>query len=257
MLHTHGGFLCQVWFCTFTLLSLLSPPQPWFCSQAFSRACRTSCVLELSGFGCRCQDASNKKNYQVARSKQIEKQLRFTQCIVRLFSLSVLWKWTSVQKATEHICERIQSRTIKHKDTASYSRDPWSSVGRRRKLFSSYSWEQRIFDSFSGRWMDQDQLPKYRRVRRGSLDWLPSDHSDHLKAPYRSEDVTWECDLDPCYSRLTNAHLRSCQAYPYSVIAHCACSALNHKSRDLRRFLWKSLLCWESLLLSQVRVWFL
>lgn len=79
VLHAHGGFLCQVWFCTFTLLSLLSLLQAWFCSQAFSRACRTSCVLELSGFGYRCQDASNKKNYQVALSKQIEKQLCFTQ----------------------------------------------------------------------------------------------------------------------------------------------------------------------------------
>lgn len=191
VLHAHGGFLCQVWFCTFTLLSLLSPLQPWFCSQAFSRACRTSCVLELSGFSCRCQDASNKKNYQVARSKQIEKQLCFTQCIVRLFSLSIVWKWTSVQKATEHIRERIQSRTMKHKDAASHSRDPWSSVGRRGKFLSSFSWEQRNFDSFSGGWMDQDQLPKYKRVRGGSLDWLFGDHSDHLKAPHRSEDVTW------------------------------------------------------------------
>lgn len=129
-LHAHGGFLCQVWFCTFTLLSLLTPLQPWFCSQAFSRACRTSCVLDLSGFGCRCQDASNKKNYQVTRSKQIKKQLCFTQCIDRLFSLLIVWKWTSVQKAIEHVHEIIQSRTIKHKDTASHSRDPWSRVGR-------------------------------------------------------------------------------------------------------------------------------
>lgn len=130
VLHAHGGFLCQVWFCTFTLLSLLTPLQPWFCSQAFSRACRTSCVLDLSGFGCRCQDASNKKNYQVARSKQIKKQLCFTQCIDRLFFLLIVWKWTSVQKAIEHVHEIIQSRTIKHKDTASHSRDPWSRVGR-------------------------------------------------------------------------------------------------------------------------------
>lgn len=75
VLHARGGFLCQVWFHTFTLSSLLSPLQPCFCSQAFSRAWRTGCVLELSGFGCRCQDASNKKNYLVAHSKQIKTAL--------------------------------------------------------------------------------------------------------------------------------------------------------------------------------------
>lgn len=107
-LHTHGGFLCQIWFCTFTLWSLLSLStlQPWFCSQGFSRACRTSCVLELSAFGCGCQDASNKKNYWVARSKQIKKQLSFTQWTVRFISLSIVWKWTSVKKQ-EYIHEII------------------------------------------------------------------------------------------------------------------------------------------------------